>query len=89
MNPKKALKNCLSGITEEDFTNAMVSFAREHDNQKHTTDNDLIKEKYHFYKQFLKMSVAAVNSGNELQIAHLSGMATAYRILLRIAEEKM
>jgi hypothetical protein len=89
LNPKKALKKGLSSITEEEFTNTMISFVKEQGNQKNTmVDDKLLKEKYPFYKQLMRMSVAAVKSGNEIQIAHFSGMATAYRILLQLAEEK-
>ena len=90
MNPKKALKKGLSGITEEDFINTMVSFAKERDRQeRNMRDNNLLKEKYPFYKQLMKMSVTAAKDGNEIQIAHFSGMVLAYRILLQIAEEKV
>ncbi len=34
------------------------------------------------------MSITAVKDGDKMQIAHFSGMATAYKILLQIAEEK-
>ncbi|MCF7979175.1 MAG: hypothetical protein K9L82_14385 [Chromatiaceae bacterium] len=90
MNPKKALKKGLSGITEQDFINTMVSFAKERDSQEGSMgDDNLFKEKYPFYKQLMKMSVTAAKDGNAIQIAHFSGMAVAYRILLQIAEEKV
>ncbi len=89
MNPKKALKKGLSGIAEDDFTKSMLLFLKDHDGQKHRmVDDELLKEKYPFYRQLMKMSIAAVKTGNEIQIAHFSGMATAYKILLQIAEEK-
>ena len=89
MNPKKALKKGLSSITEEDFVNAMMSFAKEGSSQEsNSLDDKLLKEKYPFYKQLMKMSVTAVKDGDETQIVPLSAMVIAYRILIKIAEDK-
>jgi hypothetical protein len=88
LNLKKALRKGLSGITEEEFMNTMVSFVSNRDRKESEMLGDnLLKEKYPFYKQLMKMSVTAAREGNEIQIAHFSGMAIAYRILLQIAEE--
>lgn len=89
LNPKTALRKGLSGITEEEFRNSLLSFAKEHDDRNNKMiDDNLLKEKYPFYKQLMKMSVTAVQDGDERLIAHFSGMVAAYKILLQIAEEK-
>jgi hypothetical protein len=89
LNPKKALKKGLSGITEEDFVNAMMSFVKENTSQDSSMlDNEYLKEKYPFYKELMKMSVTAARSKDKTQILHFSGMSAAYRILIQIAEDK-
>uniref|UniRef100_UPI004055CDCF hypothetical protein n=1 Tax=Candidatus Electrothrix sp. TaxID=2170559 RepID=UPI004055CDCF len=94
MNPKKALKKGLAGITEEDFINTMMLYVKEHSNQDSSqnssvlNDNEMLKEKYPFYRQIVKMTVSAAKSGDRTQIIHFSGMSVAYRILIQIAEDK-
>ena len=89
MNLKKALKKGLAGITEDDFVNAMKLIATSDNNTETDTSDKLLREKYPFYQQLMKMSVIAVKDGDARQIAHFSGMISAYKLLLLIAEDKI
>ena len=87
MNPKKALKKGLASITEDEFINAVKSYTKE-GRKTNGNEDDIkhLKEKYPFYRQLMKMAAMAARDEDKVLIAHFSGMASAYNILLHIAE---
>ena len=90
MNPKKALKKGLVSITEDEIMNAL-NIIRDKENPNNEVDNiQQLKDKYPFYRRIMAMSVTTVSEEevNEISMAYASGLVTACRILIQIAESK-
>ena len=89
MDPKKALMKGLKSISREEFVEALRLFAKgEGSNYEDFDEDKRLRQKYPVYDEVFQMVFKAAKTGQELPLIHASGIQSAFRILVHIAEGK-
>ena len=90
MDPKKALMKGLKSISREEFIETARFFAEEEARNHKDFDKDKqLRQKYPVYDEVFQIVSKAAQTKEELPLLmHASGMVSALRVLLHIAEGK-
>jgi len=87
LDPKKALMKGLKSISRDEFVEALRLVAKgEGDNYKDFDKDKQLRQKYPVYDEVFQMVLRAAQTGQELPLMHASGMLSAFRILVHMAE---